>query len=247
MTGGPVEALAAEQAELDHLLAGLTEADWGADSLCEGWSVADVVLHLAQTEEAVVATLGLDPSRVPTDWAAHGDTVESAMGALVDAQRAPGSEVLARWRSAAAASSAAFAAADPDRRVQWVTNAFKPATLATTRVAEHWTHGHDISDALGLPYADTERLRHVAWLAHSTLPYSFAAHGEEPVPVRCELLAPDGSTWRLGPERAPVVITGSAVDFCRVGAQRLPLMEADLGATGAAADRVLARLRNFAI
>ena len=65
--------------------------------------------------------------------------------------------------------------------------------------------------------------------------------------MRCELLAPDGSTWPHGPEGAPVVITGSAVDFCRVGAQRLTLREADLGATGAAADRVLARLRNFAI
>lgn len=82
MSRDPVSDLVAEQAELDGLLAALTPAQWAAPSRCEGWSVADVVLHLAQTEEAVVATLGVDPSLDRTDWAAHGDTVEGAMDAL---------------------------------------------------------------------------------------------------------------------------------------------------------------------
>ena len=59
--------LEAEQDQLDVVLAGLTDEQWRAPSAAPGWSVADVVLHLAQTEEAVVASaagrrLGRRPS-----------------------------------------------------------------------------------------------------------------------------------------------------------------------------------------
>ena len=41
------DALAAEEAAFDDLLSRLSPADWHRDSACGGWSVADVVLHLA--------------------------------------------------------------------------------------------------------------------------------------------------------------------------------------------------------
>jgi uncharacterized protein (TIGR03083 family) len=44
-------ALVAEHAALERLLAQLSEADWTQPTRCEGWTVADVVLHLAQTDE----------------------------------------------------------------------------------------------------------------------------------------------------------------------------------------------------
>ena len=53
----------------------------------------------------------------------------------------------------------------------------KPATLATTRLAEHWAHGLHITGPLGVDSPDTERLRHVAWLAHRTLPYAMTLAG----------------------------------------------------------------------
>src|SRR5260370_39838048 len=49
-------ALAEQDDELDGLLAGLDEAGWARPSRCEGWTVADVVLHLAQTDEMTVAS-----------------------------------------------------------------------------------------------------------------------------------------------------------------------------------------------
>jgi ATP/maltotriose-dependent transcriptional regulator MalT len=49
--------LGAEQDRLEDLLAGLDEAQWLAPSAAEGWTVTDVVLHLAQSEEAVQATM----------------------------------------------------------------------------------------------------------------------------------------------------------------------------------------------
>ena len=56
----------------------------------------------------------------------------------------------------------------------------KPATLATTRLAEHWAHALDIVEPLGIPFPDTDRLRHIAWLGHGTLPYAFGLPASRP-------------------------------------------------------------------
>lgn len=57
-----VAALAAQQSELATMLAGLDDGGWPRPSRCGGWSVADVVLHLAQTNE-----LASDYVRQPAD------------------------------------------------------------------------------------------------------------------------------------------------------------------------------------
>ena len=44
------EDLVAEQDRLENILAGLDETRWTAASGAAGWTVADVVLHLAQSE-----------------------------------------------------------------------------------------------------------------------------------------------------------------------------------------------------
>ncbi|TML61120.1 MAG: hypothetical protein E6G17_09805, partial [Actinobacteria bacterium] len=51
-----VAALADQQAELSTLLVDLDEPGWQRPSRCEGWTVADVVLHLAQTNEMALAS-----------------------------------------------------------------------------------------------------------------------------------------------------------------------------------------------
>jgi hypothetical protein len=49
-----IDALADQHAELDALLGGLDERGWQRDVPdCPGWTVGDVVLHLAQTDELV--------------------------------------------------------------------------------------------------------------------------------------------------------------------------------------------------
>ncbi len=48
--------LGAEQERLEKILLGLDDAQWLSPSAAEGWTIADVVLHLAQSEDAVVAT-----------------------------------------------------------------------------------------------------------------------------------------------------------------------------------------------
>ena len=137
--------LAAEQERLAAILGGLDETQWASPSGAAGWTIADVVLHLAQSEESVLATVsGGDLRAGRRDLA--GGTVDELMAALVRAERGPGpDEVFARWQRARRAALDALRAAGPDRPLPWVAAPVKPATLATTRLAEHWAHGLDIT------------------------------------------------------------------------------------------------------
>jgi uncharacterized protein (TIGR03084 family) len=238
--------LQAEQDGLDSILVSLPEGAWSSASAAPGWSVADVVLHLAQTEEAVVHTTSDDARGQRDDWRRLGQTVDEAMEVLVRAERAPGAVVLQRWRTARRVALDALRAADPQRPLRWVATSLKPRTLATTRLAEHWAHALDITGPLGIAYPDTSRLRHIAWLAHNTLPYAFALAGHERQDLHCELTAPDGDLWRFGPPSAASSITGQAGAFCRVGARRLSPEESGLVTHGPYGRLALRLLRNYA-
>ena len=238
--------LAAEQERLEGLLGGLDETQWMSPSGAAGWTIADVVLHLAQSEEAVVVTASGGDLRTGVGRAAGG-TVDERIDALVRAERAAPDVVFGRWQRARRAGLDALRAADPDRPLAWVAAPVKPATLATTRLAEHWARGLDITGPLGLEFPDTGRLRHVAWLAHRTLPYAMTLAGEPPAQVRCELTAPDGaSVWEFGPPEAESAITGTAGDFCRVAARRLSPADSGLTASGPHGATALRLMRTYA-
>ena len=208
MTDAVVDDYAGETARLEGILGLLTEEQWLTESGASGWSVADVVLHLAQSEEGVVASAG---GASPREATAAAGTVDDWAARMVDAERAAAAQVFTRWRRARDAAVEALRAADPQVTLQWVTGPVKPATLATTRLAEHWAHGLDITGPLGIDFPDTSRLRHIAWLAHRTLPYAFSLAGEEPAAVRCALTAPDGvAAWTFGREDAESEISGQA-------------------------------------
>ncbi|MEV0389697.1 maleylpyruvate isomerase family mycothiol-dependent enzyme [Nonomuraea sp. NPDC050643] len=233
--------LQAEYEQLDAVLTALTATQWAHPSAAAGWTVLDVVLHLAQSEELVAAAIAGDElARPPGD-------VDAVADALVTAQRdiAPAA-LLARWRTAAFATPGALRARPKGSRLSWVATSLSPATLATTRLAEHWAHAYDVTAPLGIAYPDTARLRHIAWLGHRTLPYAFKIEGVEGGPVHCELTAPGGDLWRFGDPAAESVITGPAADFCRVGARRLAPADSALKPTGPYGAQALAVLRNYA-
>ena len=242
--------LAAEQDRLEKILTGLDEAQWSTASAAEGWTIADVVLHLAQTEEASAATATrgtLSGRQGALTWDAGGGTTDERADYAVRMERAAAAEIFIRWQRARQASLAALRGADPDRPVQWVTGVLKPATLATTRLAEHWAHGLDIAEPLGIDLPDTGRLRNIAWLAHRTLPYAFGLTGQPAAEVYCDLTAPGGGErWQYGPRGADSVVTGTAAAFCRVAARRLRPEESGLQATGPHGDAALRVLRTYA-
>jgi uncharacterized protein (TIGR03084 family) len=235
--------LATEYDRLDGIFAGLSAAEWASPSAASGWSVVDVLLHLAQTEEAVAATVTGRGEARPERGSV---SVDEAMDQWVAAERAGPEVVYPRWQAARTTSVEVLRAADPDKASPWASAPLRPATMATTRLAEHWAHALDITGPLSIPYPDTVRLRHIARLAHRSLPYAFAVAGEEPGPVRVELTGPDGAAWRFGPADAPSVISGQAGAFCRVGAQRLAPAESGLTTTGPHGATALRVLRNYA-
>jgi uncharacterized protein (TIGR03084 family) len=252
-----LSALAEQVGELDGLLCGLDEAGWARPSRCPGWTVSDVVLHLAQTDEAVVASAEGHFGEAMTSFAAlaagapgaSGASVDDAAGLAVAAERGrPGRDVHLRWRAASAAQAAALRACDPATRLAWVAGQLPARTLATTRLAETWIHSGDVAAALGTDLIPSERLWHVARLAWRTLPYAFARAGRTlSGPVALSLTAPDSTTWEFRPDGPAVTtVTGPAVDFCLVAGRRTDPSATSLTADGPDAGAVLELVRTFA-
>ena len=239
-----IDDFVAEAVRLESILGLLTEEQWLAESGADGWSVADVVLHLAQSDEGVAASVG---GADPRAHVAVGSTVDQWAAEMVDSERVAPTLVLTRWLQARDAAAEALRTADPQVPVRWVTGPVKPATLATTRLAEYWAHGLDITGPFGIDFPDTSRLRNIAWLAHRTLPYAFSRAGEAPAAVRFSLTAPDGvTTWTFGPDDAASEISGPAGAFCRVAAQRLDPAASGLRATGPHGATALRIIRTYA-
>jgi uncharacterized protein (TIGR03084 family) len=237
--------LEAEDGRLEAILTGLDEGSWISPSAALGWTILDVVLHLAQTDEAVIQTLA--GTTRPEFWEpGRPGTLDEAMDRAVRAEPAPAKVVFDRWRTARRTALVVLREADPTRAVPWAAAPLAPKTLATTRLAEHWAHGLDITGPLGLPFNDTDRLQHIAWLGHRSLPYALSLMGEEPHIVFCELSGPGGDTWTFGPPEAESGIRGRAGEFCRVGAQRLAPEASHLEAEGPHGAAALRALRNYA-
>lgn len=244
-------ALRAQLDELDGLLGPLEDDGWARPSACEGWTIADVVLHLAQTNEIAAASASGDLERVSEGWGRpEGTTVDDMAAAAVDRDRHLGpTEVHERWIRSIAAMTEALAARQPGDRVPWVVGDMAARTLATTRLAETWIHTEDVALGLGVDLPGTGRLWPIARLVHRTIPYAFQRAGEPaPGPIRFVLTAPgnDCEQWTFGEADADTVITGPALDLCRVAGQRATAADTALTGTGPDAGRVLSLIRTFA-
>ena len=232
----------AEYERIDSILASLSPDQWLARSAAPGWSIADTVLHLALTEEFVSTSLAGGAA----GWTTRDRPLDAVVDDSVHIEQLTAPEIYDRWNAARTASLAALADADPTVAVSWAAAPLRPRTLATTRLAEHWAHMLDIVETLDVEYPDTDRLRHIAWLGHATLPYALRLDGLEPVDVFCSLTAPSGELFTYGPSDAESRITGDMGAFCRVGARRLSGADSGLTAAGPSAVDALRVLRNYA-
>jgi uncharacterized protein (TIGR03084 family) len=245
-------ALAEQHAELGGVLDGLDDDRWRRPTRCEGWDVAAVLLHLAQTDELALGS-ATDHFDDALDRLAGGLTsgrdVDDGAAQMVEQERDQlPAQVRARWDRGATALRTALGAADPSHRVQWVAGLLSVRTLAATRVAETWIHTGDVADAVGIDLVPAERLRHVARLAWRTLPYAFARAGRElSGPVAFHLTGPSGAAWDFVPdEAAHTVIRGDGVELCLVAARRSLPGETELQGTGPDAEAVLDLVRTYA-
>lgn len=250
---GILSALNQQHDELDGLLRVLDEAAWALPSRCPGWSIADVVLHVAQTNNMAVASVerrfnDLERFGKAGESAPAGANVDELAALAVAAERGlPGKEVYELWLASSTAQSKALGGCEASTRVPWVAGELSAITLATTRLAEVWIHTGDVAAALGRQQGPGPHLKPIARLAWRTLPYAFArADRTLSGPVALTLSAPDG-TWEFTPdEPAATTVTGPALDFCLVAARRADPSETALTATGPDAAAVLELVRTFA-
>jgi uncharacterized protein (TIGR03084 family) len=240
--------LRAEAAELDAMVAGLPAGEWALATPSPGWTIAHQIAHLAWTEQRMVLAV--------TDPAAFQAEVQGLAGdpeGYVDAGAAEGAalppqRLLAHWRGTRDGVQRALSETDPDRRIGWYGPPMKAASLGTARLMETWAHAQDVADALGIVRIPTERLRHVVHIGVRTRDYAYQVRGRTPPAeqFRVELTAPDGGLWAYGPVDASQRVSGPALDFCLLVAQRRHRDDLALTATGPDAEAWLDLAQAFA-
>ncbi|MBT8198204.1 MAG: maleylpyruvate isomerase family mycothiol-dependent enzyme [Acidimicrobiia bacterium] len=247
--------LVAEQQALDQFLQRANDRQWKLPTPAAGWSILDQISHLAHVDSFAAEVIEggqavLDAAKVTDidEWTARG--IEMGKGKRHQ-------EIVEWWRAGRASLVDALSRREPKDRIPWVMGPMSARAFATLRLMETWAHGLDIKDALvdylkiseeeDDPYADTPRLRHVAWLAHRMLRFAFDAEGEEfpESGIRVELVGPKFSRWVYGPEDTDQVIKGHAGEFCRVAVNRLDAEDTGLKTEGEYAEIALHLLRAY--
>lgn len=222
-TTGVIAALTAEAAEVDALVAGLSEADWDTPTPAPGWAVRHQIAHLAFIFRIAGLSAAQPEAFVEMTKAVAAIGFENAVeGALQEFIHDPAEVLLTRWRAERDAGIKALAAVPGDQLVPWLVNPLPPYILACAGMMELFGHGQDIADALGVTRTRTDRLWHVAWFVTLTWDFGYQARDLTPpdVQFRYELAAPSGALWTFGPADAEQWITGPAEDLCLLAARR---------------------------
>ncbi|MBX7446356.1 maleylpyruvate isomerase family mycothiol-dependent enzyme [Mycolicibacterium sp. 3033] len=155
-----LSGLFAVWADLEKLLADLSDSQWKTATALPGWTVQDVVSHIIGTESFLQ---GLPAPDIDIDVSALGH-VRNEIGAMneswVHSMRAHSPE---QMRDELKAILQARRAALEDMSEQvWNEVTFTPAgpdsygRFMRIRIFDCWMHEHDIRDAIGTPASDRE-------------------------------------------------------------------------------------------
>ena len=244
--------LVAEQESLDAVVAPLADEAWELATPSPRWAVRDQIGHLAFFDETAALAITDPDAFVAHREAFVGSAFASAEAAdeatLAPARAMDAATLLAHWRTHRAALAAAAITCAEDARIEWYGPSMGAKSFLTARLMEAWAHGQDICDTVGATREPTDRLRHIAQLGYITRGWTYINRGLE-VPtgeVRVELAAPSGATWVWGPDNADARVTGTALDFCLVTAQRRNVADVGLAIEGDIALDWLAKAQLFA-
>ena len=146
---GLLDDLAAEEADLDTVVARIDDNEWVTPTPAAGWDVRDSIAHLAVSEDLAATALD-DPDRFAVRLAAMLADLAGTEASMLRAGRArAGPDVLAWWRTERARVLDGLGARDAADRIPWVTGRLSAVSFATARLMETWAHGQDVVDALG--------------------------------------------------------------------------------------------------
>ena len=188
----PFDLLDAEAERLDAFFSGLDESGWNQASRCAGWTVRDVLRHLAMGEDYHRACLDGTVATFLARYAERGGKDMDSVNALGVADYAALSppEALARWRATSEDNRGRFRergygvvdTSVGDYPCRW--QAFHVA-------AELATHADDV----GVPTAPAEDAERTAWRArYSRLALAEAKPQLENRPAGARTAVSDGPT-----------------------------------------------------
>lgn len=237
--------LKAEHAELDAIVADISEDMWHTASPAEGWDIKDTIVHLIQADMAAgLAVTDAEGFATAKAKMAAGGGLEL----FATAHGKTGAETLALWRDEREKMLAAFRSRGPKERIPWFGPDMSTLSFATARLMETWSHGKDVADTVGAEWPATDRIRHVCHIGVTTRGWSYVNRGMD-FPggdVRVELTAPSGEVWTWGPEDAADRLTGPAEEFALVATQRRQPSSTSLVAEGPLAAEWLSIAQAFA-
>jgi uncharacterized protein (TIGR03084 family) len=243
-----VADLSDESRELDDLVADLDDATWSRPTPAPGWTIAHQIAHLSWTDGmALLAATDPDGFAVALTEAAPNAERYVDEAAERGAAAAP-ARILHDWRTARSALADALRAVPDGVKIPWFGPPMSAASMATARLMETWAHGLDVADALGVARTPTDRIKGVVHIGVRTRDFAYTVNGLTPpeAAFRYELTAPSGQLWTWGPEDAPDIVRGPAVDFCGVVTQRRAAADSDLTVDGDEARRWVRIAQAFA-
>jgi len=229
--------LEAETAALAAVVAELTEEQWRAPTVAEGWDSHETILHLGAADYIAHLTL-VDAEAFATERARISSGEASLHQLVGDQVQGLSGHDLWQWFLAGRhAMIDGFRKLNPKDRVTWIGPDIGARSMATGRLMETWTHAHDLADTFDVPYPQTDRLRNIAHLGAVTRDFSFVNRGLTPPTeaIRIELTSPAGDIWAWGPDHAVNRVTATAYDFCKVLTRREPLAGSAVQTEGAIA------------
>jgi uncharacterized protein (TIGR03083 family) len=158
----PYDIMAAEVARLDRFFARLGEAEWQAPSRCTGWSVRDVLAHLAASEDYNRACLDGTVQQFLGEMGAKGATDIATVNEIgvreFDSQTPQ--QVLETWRTRASENREDFRARDGGN-VDSSVGAYPARWQAFHLAFELATHADDVA----VPVTSDEAAARGAWQA----------------------------------------------------------------------------------
>ena len=213
--------LVAEQQQLDQFLQRITVNKWSVALPLDDWTIRDTISHLAHFQEYAHNAIA-EGGGMLDDLDEHESIDDFVEVGIERGRQMRPQDVIEWWRLGRAEVVDALSRASATDRVPWVYSDMSAKTFATLQLAEVWAHGLDIYEAMEEELEDTDRLRHIVWFVHKTLPWAFDLAGYEyDEPVRIEGIGPMYAKYVAGPDDADHLIRGPAGEICRVAVQRL--------------------------
>jgi uncharacterized protein (TIGR03083 family) len=242
------EAFARAADAFAGLLSALSPSQWHTPVLRE-LDVQGLVGHLIGVERDVRRALAGDEEVADAEHVASTEDLAAAQ-----AGRAP-SETMQDWRMAADATLELVATrSDAGHLLSMHGMRLTLDALLVVRAFELWTHENDIRSATGMPASvpDPSTLTLMTDLAVQLLPHAVTRTGATPTDLHLVLTGDGGGTWDLAlgerdGQPLELMLVLSAVDFCRVVANRVAPEALDLHVTGEGADAVLSAAASLAL